>query len=66
MSLTRGQVQAQIDSLIAQYPNESKAQIKVRVANWLDSKDLANEAFTQAEQKARILDDIVTYEGLEP
>lgn len=65
MSVTRAEIQEQINTFKAAYPSESKAQIKVRMANWLDGKDLANAAYTQEEQKARLVDDLVTYEGLE-
>lgn len=65
MSLTRQNIQEKVTALIAEFPAETKTQIKVRVASWLDGLSLSNAAYTQAEQKERLLVDLVTYEGTE-
>lgn len=59
-ALTRHQLQEKITALLGLYP--VKATAVTQLSAWLDTQALANVVFDQATMKARLLDDLDSYE----
>ncbi len=60
--MTRKELQEKILAIKALYSGEDRAYWETQIATWLDSKDLANVAFTQEEMKQRLMDDLSSYQ----
>lgn len=63
MALTRADIQNKINDLLTGDPTLTPDQIKAAISSWLDNFVLSNAAFTQAESKTRLLDDLISYLG---
>lgn len=65
MSPTRAEIQEKINLIKSGDPNLSRQGMIDEISAWLDGFELNNELFTQEVAKSRILDDLVSYQGVE-